>query len=208
MSCATGLFGALSPCAGDLVTRIFMDARSQNGWLDTPVLDAELHRIWSLTRWAPTSSNSSPMRVKFIRPGPAQDMLLRFVDEGNLAKVRAAPVTAILGYDLAFHEHFDFLFPHRPTVRERFVGVENAERARMTAIRNGTLQAGFFMLAARAVGLDCGPLSGFDHEGVDEAFWQGTDIRTNFLCGLGHGDPTRLFPRHPRFDFDDVCEIL
>ena len=148
------------------------------------------------------------MRIRFVRPGAAQERLLQFVDEGNLAKVRAAPVTAILGYDLAFHEHFSRLFPHRPTVRERFVGEENAERTRMTAIRNGTLQAGFFMLAARAIGLDCGPLSGFDHEGVDRAFWQGTHVRTNLLCSLGHGDPSCLFPRHPRFDFDDVCEIL
>ena len=135
-------------------------------------------------------------------------MLAQFVDPGNLAKVRAAPVTAILGYDLAFHDHFELLFPHNPGVRERFVGPQNAERAHMTAVRNGTLQAGFFILAARAAGLDCGPLSGFDHEGVDRAFWDGTSVRTNFLCCLGQGDPDRLFPRHPRFGFDDVCEIL
>lgn len=208
MSCAAGLFGALNPCAENLVARIFVNARSQNGWLDTPVLDTELRQVWELTRWAPTSANCSPIRVKFVRPGPRQETLLRFVDEGNFDKVRAAPVTAILGYDLAFYEHFELLFPHRPAVRERFAGLENADHAHMTAIRNGTLQAGFLMVAARAVGLDCGPLSGFDHEGVDRAFWQGTDVRTNFLCCLGHGDPQRLFPRHPRFGFDDVCEII
>lgn len=208
MSCGTGLFGALTPCAESLVTRIFLDARSQNGWRDMPVSDAQLRQIYDLARFAPTSSNSSPMRVKFVRPGPAQQKLITFVDDGNIEKVRAAPVTAIIGYDLAFHDHFEFLFPHRPSVRERFAGPENAEKARMTAIRNGTLQAGFFMLAARAIGLDCGPLSGFDHEGVDGAFWQGTQVRTNFLLGLGHGDPSKLFPRHPRFGFDDVCEIL
>lgn len=208
MSCAAGILGQLSPCAGNLVTRIFVDARSQNGWLDIPVTDDELRRVWDLARHAPTSANCCPMRVRFIRPGPAQGRLLRLVDEGNLSKVREAPITAIIGYDLAFYEHLERLFPHRPTVRERFAGKENAERAHMTALRNGTLQAGFFLLAARAVGLDCGPLSGFDHDGVDQAFWQGTEVRTNFICGLGHGDPERLFPRLPRFEFDDVCEIL
>lgn len=208
MNCVTGSFGGLSVNDGNLVTRIFLEARSQNGWLDRPVSDDALRQVWELARWAPTSANSSPMRVKFVRPGPAQDILLDCLDEGNVEKVRSAPVTAIIGYDLEFYEHFELLFPHRPAVRERFAGPQNTERARMTAIRNGTLQAGFFILAARAVGLDCGPLSGFDEGQVDRAFWQGTKVRSNFLCSLGHGDPAKLFPRHPRFGFDDVCEIL
>lgn len=208
MSCGAGLIGELRPCAENLVTRIFTEARSQNGWRDLPVSDGQLHQVWELAKWAPTSTNCSPMRVKFVRQGPALDMLAGLVDAGNLDKVRTAPVVAILGYDLAFHAHFDRLFPHNPTVRDRFTGPANAEKAAMTAIRNGTLQAGFFLMAARAVGLDCGPLSGFDHAAVDRAFWTGTEVRTNFLCGLGHGDPARLFPRHPRFGFDDVCEIL
>lgn len=208
MSCAPGPAGELRPCAENLVARLFTEARSQNGWRDLPVCDSQLRQIWELTKWAPTSSNCSPMRVKFVRPGPALDRLAALVDPGNLAKVSTAPVVAILGYDLAFHDHFDRLFPHNPAVRDRFAGPANAAKAAMTAIRNGTLQAGFFLLAARAVGLDCGPLSGFDHAGVDAAFWAGTEVRTNFLCGLGHGDPAQLFPRHPRFGFDDVCEIL
>jgi 3-hydroxypropanoate dehydrogenase len=185
--------------------QLFLDARTQNGWLDQPVTDAELERLYDLLKMAPTSANCSPARLLFVRSPEAKARLLPCVTPGNLEKTRAAPVTAIIGYDLLFHDKLPQLFPHTDA-RSWFAGKPDLIAA--TAFRNGTLQGGYLMLAARAIGLDCGPMSGFDNARVDAEFWAGTAVKTNFLCNLGHGDPSKLMPRSPRFRFDEACRIL
>jgi 3-hydroxypropanoate dehydrogenase len=185
--------------------QLFLDARTQNGWLDQPVTDAELERLYDLLKMAPTSANCSPARLLFVRSPEAKARLLPCVTPGNLEKTRAAPVTAIIGYDLLFHDKLPQLFPHTDA-RSWFAGKPDLIAA--TAFRNGTLQGGYLMLAARAIGLDCGPMSGFDNARVDAEFWAGTAVKTNFLCNLGHGDPSKLMPRSPRLRFDEACRIL
>ena len=184
--------------------QLFLDARTQNGWLDQPVTDAELERLYDLLKMAPTSANCSPARLLFVRSPEAKARLLPCVTPGNLEKTRAAPVTAIIGYDLLFHDKLPQLFPHTDA-RSWFAGKPDLIAA--TAFRNGTLQGGYLMLAARAIGLDCGPMSGFDNARVDAEFWAGTAVKTNFLCNLGHGDPASIFPRSPRLGFDEACRI-
>jgi 3-hydroxypropanoate dehydrogenase len=191
----------------DFVDRVFFSARSQNAWQAKDVPETKLRTIWDLLKWGPTSANCSPLRVIFVKSDHERELLSEMVSEGNFTKVKGAPVTAILGFDLAFYEELPRLFPHNPNVQDWFRGEKNKDHAYETAFRNGSLQAAYFMLAARTVGLDCGPMSGFDARRVDETFWSGTQVKTNFLCGLGYGDPSQLFPRHPRFDFDDVCSI-
>ena len=184
---------------------LFNDARTHNGWTAQPVSDDTLREMFDLLKMAPTSANCSPARFLFLRSPEARQRLGAALLPGNLEKTLAAPVTAIIAYDLAFHEQLPRLFPHADA-RSWFAG--NEELIRDTAFRNGTLQGAYMMLAARAVGLDCGPMSGFDNAKVDEAFFAGTPWRSNFLCNLGHGDPSKLFPRSPRFQFEDACRIL
>ena len=184
---------------------LFNDARTHNGWTAQPVSDDTLREMFDLLKMAPTSANCSPARFLFLRSPQARQRLGAALLPGNLEKTLAAPVTAIIAYDLAFHEQLPRLFPHADA-RSWFAG--NEELIRDTAFRNGTLQGAYMMLAARAVGLDCGPMSGFDNAKVDEAFFAGTRWRSNFLCNLGHGDPSKLFPRSPRFQFEDACRIL
>jgi 3-hydroxypropanoate dehydrogenase len=184
---------------------LFNDARTHNGWTAQPVSDDTLREMFDLLKMAPTSANCSPARFLFLRSPEARQRLGAALLPGNLEKTLAAPVTAIIAYDLAFHEQLPRLFPHADA-RSWFAG--NEELIRDTAFRNGTLQGAYMMLAARAVGLDCGPMSGFDNAKVDEAFFAGTRWRSNFLCNLGHGDPSKLFPRSPRFQFEDACRIL
>lgn len=184
---------------------LFIAARTHNAWDNRPVTDADLTRIYDLCRWGPTSANCSPMRIVFVRSADAKAKLELALSPGNRAKTMAAPVTAILAYDLAFAQHMPKLFPHQPDAANWFT--EPTVKA-TTAFRNGTLQAGYFMLAARAIGLDCGPMSGFDNAKVDAAFFAGTEIKSNFLCNLGHGDPAGLFARGPRLDFGEVCQIV
>jgi 3-hydroxypropanoate dehydrogenase len=186
---------------------LFRAARSYNAWLETPVSDAEIRSIYDLVKWGPTSANSSPARFIFIRSSDAKERLLRHVEPGNVAKTRSAPVTVIVGHDLHFFERLPALFPHQPAASGWYSGDAKRAHAADTAFRNGTLQGAYMMLAARAIGLDCGPMSGFDRDGVDRDFWAGTPVRTNFLCNLGHGAPASLFPRHPRLSFDEACEI-
>lgn len=147
------------------------------------------------------------MRIVFVRSDEGRARLRPWLSPGNVDKVMGAPVTAIIGYDLAFHEQLPRLFPHRPELRASFEGPDNTHHAEQTAFRNGCLQAGYFIMASRALGLDCGPMSGFDMEGVDKAFWAGTTVRTNILCNLGYGDPEKLFGRLPRLDFNEVCRF-
>ncbi|WP_144182640.1 malonic semialdehyde reductase [Elioraea rosea] len=194
------------PIAEPALDTLFRDARTQNGWRDTPVAKEMLVRLYDLVKWGPTSANIQPMRVKFLTSREAKEKLKPHLSAGNADKTMTAPVVAIIGYDLEFYEHLPRIFPHNQTAKSWFEG--KPDHIQATAFRNGSLQGGYFILAARAVGLDCGPMSGFDAAGVDAAFWAGTKVKTNFLCSLGHGDPAKIFPRSPRFAFDEVCEIL
>jgi 3-hydroxypropanoate dehydrogenase len=184
--------------------QLFERARTHNGFTSEPVADEQLRRIYELMKWGPTSANCSPARILFVRSPAAKQRLLGCVSPGNVDKTRSAPVTAIIGTDMAFYEKLPFLFPHADA-KSWFVGKK--EFADTTAFRNSSLQGGYFIIAARAVGLDCGPMSGFDHAKIDEEFWAGTTVRTNFICNLGHGDPSKLFARSPRLPFDEACRI-
>jgi len=184
---------------------LFLDARTPNAWKAVPVADDLLARIWELARMGPTSANCSPARIVFVSSAEAKERLKPHLMEGNVEKTIAAPLTAIIGHDMEFFEKLPELFPHTDA-RSWFVG--NDALIEETAFRNGTLQAAYFMLAARALGLDCGPMSGFDNDAVDREFFAGTTIKSNFLCSLGIGDAEGLFPRSPRMAFDDACKII
>jgi 3-hydroxypropanoate dehydrogenase len=187
----------------DLLFRI---ARTQNGWLDTPVSDEQLRAIYQIARLGPTSANCCPARIVFLRTPEAKARLLPALSPGNVDKTKAAPVTAIIGYDTRFFELMAKLFPHRPEMGENFKN--NARLAETTAFRNGTLQGAYFMIAARAVGLDVGAMSGFDNAKVDAEFFPDGRVKSNFLCNLGHGDPAKLLPKLPRLEFDEACTVL
>jgi 3-hydroxypropanoate dehydrogenase len=183
---------------------LFRTARTHNGWQDRPVDEALLRRVWGVARWGPTSANCSPARIVFAVSAAAKDRLRPCLAEGNIAKTMSAPATAIIGHDVAFYDRLQELFPHADA-RSWFVGNDRLIEA--TAFRNGTLQGAYFIIAARALGLDCGPMSGFDNDKVDQVFFSGTTIRSNFLCNLGHGDPAKLHPRNMRLSFDEACRI-
>ena len=185
---------------------LFTEARTQNGYLPEPVSDDTLRQLYELMKWGPTSANSSPARLIFVRTPDARERLLACVSAGNQNKVREAPVTVIVGMDLDFHEQLPKLFPHAPDARSWFAGDE-AKRAE-TALRNSSLQGGYLILAARALGLDCGPMSGFDAAKMDATFWPGSRVRTNFICTLGRGNPAKLFARSPRLAFDEACQLV
>jgi 3-hydroxypropanoate dehydrogenase len=185
--------------------QLFSDARTQNGYLDTPVADSQLRALYELLKWGPTAANSSPARFAFVRSAAAKDQLLACVSAGNQQKVREAPVTVVVGMDMHFYDKLPQLFPHADA-RSWFVG--NQPNIDATAFRNGSLQGGYLILAARALGLDCGPMSGFDSVKVDAAFWAGSAVKTNFLCTLGHGNPAKVFPRSPRLAFDEACSLV
>lgn len=185
--------------------QLFTDARSQNAWLDKPVSDSVLQEIFELAKWGPTSMNCSPMRVVFVRTQTERARLLMAVSPGNQIKVQTAPVVAIVAYDTSFHDNLPKLFPHRPEAANLFSG--NAGLADTTAFRNGSLQGAYLILAARTLGLDCGPLSGFDEDKVNELFFHQSPLKVNFLCCLGYGDSRGLFARSPRLSFAEVCEL-
>ncbi|MFN3883535.1 MAG: malonic semialdehyde reductase [Rhodocyclaceae bacterium] len=185
--------------------QLFRAARTHNAWQDKPVPDSLLRELHELMKWGPTSANCWPLRVVFVKSPEAKARLIPLLMEGNRAKVQAAPVTAILGMDMAFYELLPKLFPHTDA-RSWFIG--NEALIETTAFRNSSLQGAYFMLAARALGLDCGPMSGFDNAQVDAEFFAGTTIKSNFICSLGYGDPAGLFPRSPRPEFDEVCKII
>lgn len=189
---------------GSALSIIFEDARTHSAWQDRPVSEELLRTVWDLAKMGPTSANCSPARIVFVVSHEAKEKLKPALSEGNIAKTIAAPATAIFGYDLAFYERLPELFPHTDA-RSWFVG--NDKLIETTAFRNATLQSGYFILAARALGLDCGPMSGFDNAKVDEAFFAGTPIRSNFLCNLGYGDASKLRPRNPRLRFEDACRV-
>jgi 3-hydroxypropanoate dehydrogenase len=184
---------------------VFLDGRTHNHWLDKPVDGELLHRIHDLARLGPTSANCCPMRILFIQSHAAKEQLRPCLAEGNVEKTMKAPITAIISYDLQFYDWLPKLFPHTPA-KDWFVG--NQPLIEDTARRNGILQGAYFMIVARSLGLDCGPMSGFDKTKVDETFFAGTEIKSDFLCNLGYGDATKLMPRSPRFEFSEVCRIL
>jgi 3-hydroxypropanoate dehydrogenase len=184
---------------------LFLDAHTHNAWQSKPVADAQLHELVDLMKMGPTSVNCSPARIVFVTSPAAKAKLKPLLMEGNVEKTMAAPATAIIGTDMAFYEHLPKLYP-AADAKSWFTG--NAEFARASAIRNGTLQGGYFILAARALGLDCGPMSGFDNAGVDAAFFAGTQIQSNFLCNVGYGDPSGVHPRSPRFAFEEMASIV
>ena len=190
----------------DALDLLFRDARTHNGFFDKPVSDEQLRQIYDIMKWGPTSANSSPARIIFVRSKEGKEKLAPALSEGNLRKTMSAPVTAIIGHDVEFYEHLPKLFPHDLTAKTWFNWSET--HAETTAFRNGTLQGAYFMLAARAIGLDVGPMSGFDNAMVDKIFFAGTKVKSNFICNLGYGDPAALFERLPRFDFQDVCKII
>jgi len=185
--------------------QLFRDARTRGAWNDKDVPDSLLHELVDLVKLGPTSGNCSPGRFVFVKSGEAKERLKPFLSEGNREKTMKAPVCAIIGYDLEFYEHLPKLFPHTDA-KSWFEG--KPEKIADTAFRNSSLQGAYLILAARGLGLDCGPMSGFDQAGVDQEFFAGTKVRSNFLCNLGYGDDSQLRPRSPRFDFDEIARIL
>jgi 3-hydroxypropanoate dehydrogenase len=184
--------------------QLFRTARTQNAFQDRPVEDVQLHALYDLLKWGPTSANMSPGRFVFVKSPEAKEKLRPALSEGNLAKTMVAPVTVIVAYDEDFHEKLPYLFPHTDA-KAWFDGPRENRHA--AAFRNGSLQGAYLILAARALGLGAGPMSGFDNAKVDEAFFAGTTIKSNFLVNLGYSDPTGLFPRSPRLSFDEAARI-
>ena len=184
---------------------LFRQARTHSVWLDEPVDDALLVRVYDLARMGPTSANMCPLRVVFVKSREGKEKLKPALDAGNVAKTMSAPVTAILGLDVHFYEKLPQLFPHADA-RAWFKDLPE-DVLEYIALRNASLQGAYFLLAARALGLDCGPMSGFDNAQVDAAFFAGTTVKSNFLCNLGHGDATKLFPRGPRLSFEEACQM-
>lgn len=184
---------------------LFREARTHNVWLPTPVPEATLHSLWDVTKFGPTSANCSPLRIVFVQSALAKEKLAACMSQNNQAKTLAAPVTAILAMDLEFYEKLPQLFPHNQAARSWFAG--KPDHIKETALRNSSLQGAYFIIAARALGLDCGPMSGFDAAKVNAAFLAGTTWVVNFVCSLGHGDGTTLFPRSPRLGFDEACRF-
>jgi 3-hydroxypropanoate dehydrogenase len=185
---------------------IFRSARTQNGWLPAPVSDDALRAVYQLMRMGPTSGNSCPARLVFVRTPEAKARLLPALSPGNVEKTTAAPVTVIIGYDTRFYELLPKLFPHRPDMADNFRN--NAGLAQTTAFRNGSLQGAYFMMAARALGLDVGGMSGFDNAKVDAEFFPDGRIKSNFLCNVGQGDPAKVMQRLPRLEFEEACSLL
>lgn len=183
---------------------LFRTARTYSHFLDTPVTDQALQDIFDLLKWAPTTGNSSPARFVFVRSPEAKARLKPALSPGNADKTMAAPVTVIIAYDLEFYEQLPRLFP-QTDARSWFVG--KTDHILTSAFRNGSIEGGYFILAARALGLDCGPMSGFDNAKVDAAFFPDGKWKSNFLCNIGYGDKSRLHPRNPRLDFSEACRI-
>jgi 3-hydroxypropanoate dehydrogenase len=185
--------------------QLFTDARSHNRFTDAPVSDATLHALYDLLKWGPTTANSGPARFVFVRSAEAKERLVACMTPGNVEKTRSAPVIAIVGMDLEFYEQLPRLYP-ATDARSWYVG-KPAEFIRTNALRNSSLQGAYLMLAARSLGLDCGPMGGFDAAKVDAAFFAGTTATVNFVVALGHGKPEALYPRGPRLAFDEACRI-
>jgi 3-hydroxypropanoate dehydrogenase len=187
---------------------IFRKARTYSAWLPKPVSDEVLRGIYDLVKYGPTSANTMPMRVVFVKSEAAKQRLKGALHEGNVTKTMAAPVTAIVANDTRFHEHIPKLFPQMPGFKDMFTKPGMEEFARVHAMRNGSLQGAYLIIAARAMGLDCGPMSGFDNAKVDAEFFPDGRFKSNFLVNIGYGDPSKLYPRNPRLEFDEACKIV
>ncbi|WP_375429353.1 malonic semialdehyde reductase [uncultured Sphingomonas sp.] len=185
---------------------LFTDARSQNGWLPDPVSDEELRAAYDIAKWGPTSMNTQPMRLVFLRSEEGRERLKPALAPTNIDKVMTAPVVAIIAFDAEFFTLLPRVFPHNPNAASYFTG--NPAVIQPTAFRNGSMQAAYYMLALRAVGLDVGPMSGFDPGKVDAEFFADSSWRTNLVCGIGHGDPNKVFGRSPRLEFGEVARII
>jgi len=185
--------------------QIFTKARTHSAWLPQPVSDELLVQIYDLMKWGSTSANSSPARILFVKSREAKEKLLPCMAPGNVEKTKAAPVTAIIAMDMEFYEKLPKLFPHTDA-RSWFAG--NPSLIESTAFRNSSLQGAYFIIAARSLGLDCGPMSGFDNAKVDASFFQGTSWKSNFICNIGYGDASKLNPRAPRLDFNEACKVV
>lgn len=192
----------IDPAGLDL---LFREARTQNKWQDRPIPDATLQQLYDVAKWGPTSANCSPARFVFIRTKEGKEKLRPALSSGNTEKTMSAPVTVIVAYDPHFYEKLPMLFPHNASARDWFTS--NEQLARDTAFRNGTLQGAYLMIAARALGLDVGAMSGFDNAKVDAAFFAESGFRSNFLVNLGFGDPAGVFGRLPRLAFDEACRM-
>ena len=197
--------GDMPKIADEALDQIFRKARTYRVWRPEPVPESLLRELYDLTRHGPTSANSSPARFVFLTSESAKQRLLPTLDPGNVAKTRTAPVTVIVAYDAEFHEQFPKLMPGSD-LRDRFAG--KTEFLEETAFRNGTLQGGYLILAARALGLDCGPMSGFSKEKVNQEFFPDGKWKANFLCNMGYGDGSKMPPRAPRLAFEEACQVL
>lgn len=184
---------------------IFRLARTRNGWEERKVSPTLIQAVYDLMKWGPTSANCSPARLVFVTSEAGKARLAPALAPGNLKKTMSAPCVVVIGHDLEFYERLPELFPHTDA-RSWFVG--KPELIETTAFRNGTLQGAYLMIAARALGLDCGPMSGFDNAKVDAEFFAGTKVKSNFLCALGYGTDENLFPRSPRLSFDEACRVV
>ena len=193
---------------------LFLQARTHNAWLDRPVSDDTLRQLYDLMKFGPTSANSCPARILFLRTPEAKQRLAPALSPTNVDKTMQAPVTAIIAYDLRFFEETPKLLPHNPGMANMFAG--SPQLAEITSFRNSSIQGGYFILAARSLGLDCGPMSGFDNAKVDAEFFSASagnppafhQVKSNFLCNLGYGDASRLFSRSPRLAFAEACRLL
>lgn len=195
-----------APLTQAALDQLFLDAHTHNAWQDKPVPDELLHRLYDTFRMGPTSANCCPARVVFVKSKEAKEKLMPTLMEGNRAKTMVAPVTAIVGYDLRFYEKLGKLFPNMPEAASWFD--KDEPTAYTNAFRNGSLQGGYLIIASRALGLDCGPMSGFDNASVDKLFFAGTPVKSNFLCNLGYGDAKGVYPRNPRLEFNEACKIV
>jgi len=209
----------MNTISGDALDVLFREARSYNTWLPKPVAEETLRQIYDVLKWGHTSANSSPARFIFLRSAKSKERLRPALSPGNVEKTITAPVTVIVAYDLKFYEKLPRLFPHNPGMRDIFA--KNPQLIENTAKRNSSLQGGYLILAARALGLDCGPMSGFDNAKVDEEFFAAGKcedceqeffpeghVKSNFLCSLGYGDRSQLFPRSPRLEFTEACSVF
>ena len=192
--------------SNEALDTLFREARSHNGWQDTSVTDEQLHQIYDLMKMGPTAANACPARLLFIKSAEAKERLKPCLSEGNVEKSMSAPVVAVIGMDMEFYEQLPKLFPHTDA-RSWYVG-KPEEVIHTAAFRNSTLQGAYFMLAARSLGLDCGPMSGFDAEKLEAEFFPDGKIKANFICAIGHGDTSKIFARHPRLEFDEACSVL
>lgn len=185
--------------------QLFRVARSQNAWQDTPVTDEQLQQLYKLMKWGPTSANSCPARMVFVKSAEAKERLKPSLQDGNIEKSMTAPVVAIIGMDMKFYEEFATLFPHADA-KSWYVG--KPEKIQESAFRDSSLQAAYLMLAARSIGLDCGPMSGFDNAILDAEFFPDGKVKSNFICGIGYGDESKLYPRLARLSFERACAIV